>query len=250
MPAWPSTSPGKAACAGTGRGVAGVRNAGGSTRATARRSGAGRVPGVRLLGSWTDLLATAKEQSVLDTPWARPEVIEAIPEPVTSQVLAEMDEMRFARLIRDHLVPRQPAGPERHSWDTLWDLLREDDELADRTVDVLDDFLAAIDTALAAEGSQQLDERQTKRASKFARFCEDAWHRLEEDSGPLAWAGKAGRGFTPGARRVIATLVDAIDTHRTIITAAGPGEARAPDRELWDVLPQVGLDPARRRRRR
>lgn len=177
----------------------------------------------------------------LDRPWARVAEIELIPSPLNGRALRELGGSQFAGLIRDHLVPRQPAAEARRQWEQLWDLLAGDDELAERALDVLEQFLDTTEAALHGE----LDEHQTRRASKFLRFCDDAWNRLDrgDDVRPLGWAGKAGRGFNPAAAKVIARIVDAIDTHRDAVGEHGSSA----DKQLWAVLREVDLDPRRSR---
>jgi hypothetical protein len=179
----------------------------------------------------------------MDQPWARTKVPTDIPAPLDDQTLAQQEDDQFAALIRDNLIPRTPDGQARQRWAELWELLSEEDDLAERTFDVLEEFLQSIDSAI---GQGSLDEHQLKRAKKFRRLCEDGWHRLQrEDDGPLGWAGKAGAGFNPAARKVIDELVTSIAEHRSVIS----GQERAEDRRLWAVLAKVGLDPDRVRRR-
>ena len=180
---------------------------------------------------------------LIERPWGRVNDPTPIPAPIDADTFATMDELDFAVLIRDHLVPRQPNGAQRQQWNALWDLLGADETLSERTFDVLDDFL---DTTEAAIQADELDEAQTKRAAKFQHFCNDAWKRLQADDKPLGWAGRTASGFNPAARKVIAQLVDAIDEHRRELTS---GEARDDaDNKLWKTLREVGLDPHQRRR--
>ncbi len=183
---------------------------------------------------------------LLERPWSRVKTPVAIPDPLGPAALLKLALEDFAVLVRDHLVPRDPGGPERDRWEQLWVLLGRDDQLAERVYDVLEDFLDQAEQALAGGG---LDEHQRRRAQKFARFCEDSWQRLRvEDDKPLGWAGRAGSGFNPAARKVIEQLVDAIAEHRAAVTSAGT--VRPTDRELWKALRDVGLDPEAGRRRR
>jgi len=185
---------------------------------------------------------------LLERPWDRVKSPVTIPEPLNADQIGQMAAVDFAVLLRDHLVPREPAGGGRRQWERLWDLLAADDRLADRAFDVLDEFLDAAEAALE---SGELDSHQQSRARKFTRFCEDGWKRLQVDSDrPLGWAGRAAANFSPPARKVLQQLVDAIDTHRREVTAGGVPSAE--DRQLWSALRAVDLDPegARGRRRR
>lgn len=183
---------------------------------------------------------------VLEQPWKRVKEPMAIPNPLDVDALHQLSSTDFARLIRDHLVPRETGGPERERWERLWVLLARDEALAERAFDVLDDFLDGAEDAMAGA---DLDEHARRRAAKFTLHCQNAWERLRIDDGrPLGWAGRAALGFNPAGRRVIAQLVDAIADHRQATT-----QGRAPTREderLWQVLTQIGLDPGLSRRRR
>lgn len=170
---------------------------------------------------------------MLTTPWARPDRPEPIPDAVTPEALAAVDDERFARLIRDNLLVRQPD--QRPAWERLWAALSADDDLADQTMDVLENFLDTVEDAVRGGG---LTEQQAKRAERFAGQCRDAQRRMDR---PLAWAGPARRRFNPAAQQVIETLIDAIDTHRSRTGAQAASDA---DRELWRTLRRVGLDPA------
>lgn len=177
---------------------------------------------------------------LLEQPWARVKEPVAIPTPTTVSTLESLSEQDLAVLLRDHLVPRRPDGVERARWESLWRLLSADDALAERCYDVLEQFLGDVDAALA-EG--QPDEHTRKRMEKFRRFCDDAWQRLQvHHDRPLGWAGRAGAGFNPAGRAVISKLVDAIDHHRA--QAEAEGDVRKADHRLWQVLDDVGLDPA------
>lgn len=177
----------------------------------------------------------------LDQPWSRVKDPVPIPAPTTPETLHELSEQDLARLLRDHLVPRQPTGVERSRWESLWRVLSVDDDLAERAFDVLEDFLSDVEQALQDEG---LDEHTRKRMEKFRRFCDDAWQRLRlHHTRPLSWAGRAGAGFNPAGRAVISQLIDAIAQHRALLQDE-PG-VRDTDLELWQVLQRVGLDPDR-----
>lgn len=175
----------------------------------------------------------------LDQPWSRVKEPVPIPVPTTAPTLQELSEQDLARLLRDHLVPRQTTGVERTKWESLWRVLSADDDLAERAFDVLEDFLTDVEQALQADG---LDEHTRKRMEKFRRFCDDAWQRLRlHHSRPLSWAGRAGAGFNPAGRVVISRLVDAIARHRALVQDLP--DVRDADLELWQVLKHIGLDP-------
>lgn len=180
---------------------------------------------------------------LIDQPWSR--VRNPVPLPAAPDIdeLLSMDANHFAQLIRSHLMPREQAGSGRRSWDELWAALRSDGDLADRTYDVLEDFLDSTDQAL--EGGE-FDDAEAARARKFKQQCEQAWKRIDrgrEKDRPLAWAGRAGN-FPPHAARVIATVVSAIARHRSATQAAANNAPRARDEELWAVLRRINLDPA------
>lgn len=177
-------------------------------------------------------------------PWRRVVTPETIPDPLTAAAVDGLDGEAFSRLIRDHLVPRTQIPTERANWERLWLLLGNDDDLAERALDVLERYLDQVEHALR---DGQLSDQEAKRARKFREFCDASWNRIEGTTAqrPLSWAGRAGRGFTPVAERIIATLVDAIDQHRS---AAGSAPASSADETLWASLADVGLDPAAVRR--
>ena len=179
---------------------------------------------------------------LLEQPWARVKEPVAIPAPTTVATLEALSEQDLAVLLRDHLVPRRPNGVERTRWEALWRLLSADDALAERCFDVLEQFLSDVDAALA---DSQPDEHSRKRMEKFRRFCDDAWQRLQmHHDRPLGWAGRAGAGFNPAGRAVISKLVDSIARHRE--QSETTGDVKPGDRQLWQVLRDVGLDPAQR----
>lgn len=176
---------------------------------------------------------------LIEQPWTRVRQPARIPEPLTADALLALEDGALAQLIRSHLMPREQSGPGRRAWDSLWALIKRDDQLADRVYDILDDFL---DTTEQATSAGTLDETAQARARKFVMHCEQAWARVdrgrEHASRHLAWAGRAG-DFQPAARRVIATLVGAIARHRAANDRAGTPD----DLELWSVLRKVDLDP-------
>ena len=187
--------------------------------------------------------------ALIEQPWARVKSPPAIPgEDTLAADLAAMDGLELAHLIRAHLLPRENEVGGRQRWVALWETIAADDALSDRTFDALEGLLDTTEEALAGA---ELDDAAAGRARKFRRACSEAWKRVqnvEDDSAPLAWAGRAATGFNPVARRVIAELVDAVNQHRQSMSATDsvPSEQ---DRRLWAVLAEVGLDPQRSRRR-
>lgn len=179
---------------------------------------------------------------MLDRPWDRVKDPTPIPARLSESTLVEMAEDGFATLLRDNLLPRQ----DRAAWRELWDLLDGDDDLADRALDVLEDFERQTSRHLAEEAD---DERDRARATKFLQVLSQALSRLDNDSQegrrrdePLAWAGRRAERFNPLGRRVIEQLVFAVDQHRAQV---GEREARPEDLELWRVLGEIRFDPSR-----
>lgn len=198
--------------------------------------------------------------AVTEEPWTRVKQRIAIPEPPDTETLDQLSAPDFARLVREHLLPAKPQGPERDAWSRLWTSLQRDDQLADRAFDVLEHMINLTQTALDGplsdipDPADDHDEaiaatRAQSRATRFLADCQNAWDRLEITSGaPLAWAGRAAAAYNPPARVVIQQLVTAIDQHRQRTWAdraeAGPNiEPTEADRELWAVLDRVHLDP-------
>ena len=184
---------------------------------------------------------------LIECPWVRVKSPALIPDGDLRIELARLDDLRFAELIRSHLVPRDSQPEGRARWQQLWTDIDQDAQLAERTFDVLEQLL---DASEAATEDSQLESVQRRRAQKFHRFCSDAWHRLEgsvEEGEPLGWAGRAAVGFNRPARKVIEQLVQAISEHRVAVLDEGSPPSSA-DRRLWTVLGRVGLDPARIRR--
>lgn len=220
---------------------------------TSKMSAARDLLGLHLLpagdigdGSWNtrigsdDLLERVGAMALIDRPWARVKNPVPIPDPCTADSLAALDDMTFAELVRSHLVPRGQSTPDRRAWEGLWSLLRSD-QLADRTYDVLEDFL---DTTEEAIGGGDLDSKEQARAEKFRMQCQHSWNRIDRDrtrDAPLAWAGSAGQ-FPPAAQRVIAQLVGAIARHRATVLHR-EGKPSPADAELWDILRKLDLDP-------
>ncbi len=169
-------------------------------------------------------------------PWRRQADPQPIPEVLDVDSLLGMDDQVFAQLVRDNLLPRQDRG----RWQRLWTLLATDDDLADQTFDALESLIGDCEQDL---DSGLLDERETGRARKYLEQANIAWRRLEDDTGNqrLQWAGRAGSKFSPGAQKVIAALVQAIDEHRDAKLAGG--DTDPVDQRLWAVLRTVDLDP-------
>lgn len=178
-----------------------------------------------------------------ERPWARvknPPTLPARRED-TETLLRQASDHDFAELIRAHLLP---GRDNRQAWNQLW-LALDSDEFADRLFDLLETWLDMVDQAPDAE-----DATQANRREKFRQRVDDAWGRLTaaDDGQPLGWAGRAGRGFNPPARRVIETLVTAIDQHRQdTLASSAPSDQ---DSRLWQTLQQVDLDPVKHSRRR
>ena len=178
---------------------------------------------------------------VITEPWTRVRAPVPIPHPLTSDELLRLSNVQYAELLRSNLTPRTEAG-QRRAWDALWQLLRADDDLADRTYDVLDDFL---DTTQTARDAGTLDEAALTRTAKFADQCQKAWNRLERADRrrrePLAWAPHLA-ALPPESRHIIATLTGAIARHRGHVLNSHEA-VRPADRVLWDTLRALNLDP-------
>ncbi len=174
-------------------------------------------------------------------PWLRVRNPLAIPDGLDSAELGGLEPEPFAQLVRSNLMPRQTSGPERTAWDQLWLTLRGD-ALAERTYDVLEEFL---DQTQAALDAQTLDPEMERRARKFADQCQMAWNRIDSDrvrTAPLQWAGDRASVHPLHSRHVIARLVGAITRHRSTVLAT-TGRPSTADAELWDTLAPLGLDP-------
>lgn len=174
----------------------------------------------------------------IDQPWARVKQPTVIPGSVDRDLVAVMPDRELAELLRDHLVPSGSTGAARHIWDRFWELLRDDDDLADRAFDILEEFLDltedAIDEALNADTAAA--DSQLKRMQKFLLNTENAWQRMHKTAGVGA--------RTSGVER---RLVAAITRHRTAVLADG-GPTTA-DLKLWEVLRNGRATSSQRRRR-
>lgn len=177
--------------------------------------------------------------SLIDQPWSRISNPTPIPSDMNDEVIWMLDDLSFAELIRSQLVPQDQTLAGRNRWSNFWGILRFDSDLADRTYNVLEDFIDDTEASLQDGG---LDDGAHKRARKFLLLCDSAWKRIDRgrDRGrqPLSWAGRAG-AFEPKAQMVIATLVAAIARHRTAVGNTAGDE----DRQLWRALADVNLDP-------
>ena len=178
--------------------------------------------------------------ALIEQSWTRVRTPVPIPDQFTPASLAQLSPVDFAELVRSNLNPADPSKQTRLAWNRLWETLRADPALTERTYDVLEEFQDLTEDAL---GSDELDDASRKRAEKFLRACAASWQRIDREPprGPLAWAGKAGK-FPPPANRVIAMLVSAIATHRHAVSSS-PAGATDVDKDLWAVLHRIGLDP-------
>lgn len=177
----------------------------------------------------------------ISEPWARVKNPPPIPDPLTASMVLSFSSEQLARLLQGNLTPRSESPEDRTRWAGLWRLLADDDELADRAFDVLEQML---DTTSDALDDADLPEAARRRAVSFRGRCEDAWRRLEVDDSntvALAWAGERAMKFNSEARKVIATLVGAIAKHRAARTETDTFDKV--DSTLWRSLRQVGLDP-------
>lgn len=173
-------------------------------------------------------------------PWTRVRQPVPIPTPPDGDVLTQLDDSQFSELLRSNLMPRETTGAGRDAWDALWETLRGDPALAERSYDVLEEFLQITEEFL--ESSPDLDG--ARRAHKFAGQCEMAWNRLNTDrdrTPPLQWAGERAAIHPLRSRHVIARLVGAITRHRSTVLSAGG--ATPADAELWATLSMIGFDP-------
>src|SRR4051812_23562709 len=107
-----------------------------------------------------------------ESPWRRPESYLSLPPRVDVEHLHALAPEEFARMLRDHLLPRSPDERDRNAWLELWDVLSSSSQLADRAFDVLEEFLDRVEAALDA-GS--LPDWEAKRARRFRNQVEDAW---------------------------------------------------------------------------
>lgn len=165
--------------------------------------------------------------TVIERPWARVKQPKVIPREVSHDLVVSLPVEQLAALLRDHLLPSGPSGPEREAWDRFWSVLGEDDDLAERAFDVLEEFLD--DTEDALEVTDDGDP-QRKRMQKFALNAQNAWARLQKDP-------TVGRTVPAAQRRLLAAIVE----HRTAVLGAGVAPTAA-DRKLWRVPGTLGAD--------
>jgi len=165
---------------------------------------------------------------LIERPWTRVKHPTTIPAMTTSELVAAMPVEQLAALLRDHLLPSGSAGPERAAWDQFWEVLRGDDEVADRAFDVLEEFLDQAEDALdTATG----DDPQHKRMQKFHLNAQNAWQRLQKDP-------TVGRTVPTVTKRLAAAITE----HRAAVLDAGTSTAA--DVQLWKVLAVLHVDPA------
>ena len=176
---------------------------------------------------------------MISEPWSRVKEPAPIPDGASIESLEQLGDAELADLIRGHLMPREQSHQGRELWRRLWRNLATA-SLRERVTAILGDFMDITEGAL---DRGDVPQAQEQRASKFLDQVDEAWNRLEptRDSGPLAWAGRAG-DFQPAARKVIAQLVGAVAAHREAMEREGelPTED---DEKLWGVLRAVSLDP-------
>ena len=154
---------------------------------------------------------------VIEQPWVRVKQPSTIPDAVNREVLAALPVVELAALVRDHLLPDGTTGPRRKAWDQFWKLLHDDDELAHRAFDVLEEFLDSTEDALDVVDAE---DPQRKRMQKFQFNAQNAWARLQKDT-------TAVRGVSAGQRRLVA----AIAKHRLAVLEEGPPTVA--DLRLW-----------------
>lgn len=180
-------------------------------------------------------LSGEEERVVLiERPWARVKQPTTIPVGTTHEMVVDMPVEQLAALLRDHLLPSGAAGPERAAWDQFWAVLRDDDELADRAFDVLEEFLDQAEDALDNAAD---DDPQHKRMQKFHVNAQNAWQRLQKDP-------TVGRTVPIVARRLAAAITE----HRAAVLDAGASTKA--DERLWNAMAAVGLDLSTPRRPR
>lgn len=166
---------------------------------------------------------------MLERPWARIADPRPIPTDVDAELLGALGERDFAELLRDNLLPREPAVA-RADWEQLWQVLLDDDLLADRAFDVLEAFLDAAEDLKKKAAQAQADSAELKRATKFETNVQAAWARLERTEMP--------------SYEKIRRLIFAVTRHRAKTQARGH-EPTPADLELWSALGRLGVDPER-----
>jgi hypothetical protein len=127
---------------------------------------------------------------LIDRPWVRVRQPRQLPDPLRPETLAELDDLAFAEIIRDHLAPRGTDKGSRAAWTLLWELLQNNEALAERGFNVLEEFLGAAEAKLEATGdavpiaalllaTDVSDEAEVKRVREMHRLSEEAWQRIE-----------------------------------------------------------------------
>ena len=76
--------------------------------------------------------------------------------------LRVLDDRTFECVLRDHLIPRSAERKYNAHWRNFWNVLAFDDELADRSTTILEEF---VDQAKQALTSGDLDDKQQGRAA-------------------------------------------------------------------------------------
>lgn len=184
---------------------------------------------------------------MLQRPWARVKDPTPIPTELDPDVLFDLGRDEFAELIRDNLLSRNKEG--RAQWAQLWNLLANDPELKNRTLDTLDDFDDAMEDLRADPDAAESD---LKRSIQFAVRVDGAANRLgirAADAEPLAWLGSMrAKRYPLVARKKLDQVVKAIVKHRTAYQdkASGPVERGIADRELWSLPENIGNIRAKR----
>lgn len=158
-------------------------------------------------------------------PWERLSSPPSIPDPCDAVVLRLVDDEEFALLIQANLVPAQ----DREGFRDLWVSLAFNDDLAERTFDLLDDWLDRAEIAIE-------DDPSAPRLVKFRERCNEAFNRLlrvrDLDTRPAS---------VPASGTSAYSLAAGIVRHREAIGDA----ATAVDQALWAALPNA-RDRARR----
>lgn len=162
-----------------------------------------------------------------NSPWDRVVQPPSIPEPCTGVVLRLLPDEAFAQLMRSHLVPKDA----RDQFQRLWIVVAFNDDLTERTFDLLEGWLETTDQHL-------LTDPEPDRAKKFHLFCDGAWNRLTKIR---EFDIRQERG-QPAPHTAAGQFALAIHTHHL----ACSGDATAVDHALWTTL-RDARDRANRR---
>lgn len=173
-------------------------------------------------------------------PWERVRSPRALPPDTAPEALQELDEADYAVLLRDHVIPRAQDRVYRRQWDQFWQAVGEDDELAERALDILEGF---VDQAREDLDGDELTDHQRKRAKSYSRYFQDAMDRIERAENALSWAPIHVQKLPRRGQSLILDLVDAIEDHQD--ATAEPTEA---DRDLWAILDRLHLNRPRHTR--